>query len=225
MLNTRQLDTVVARLPFLDSAESPLLRELTDNAAWLRLPAGRTVFNAGDVCTALAVLVSGSVRVFTIGETGREITLYRFAAGESCILTVNCILSHDGFPAIAVVEEAAEAVIVPQDVFRRWINQYQPWRDYVFSLLSARLATVMAVVEEVAFRRMDARIADHLLTHCPPDAATLATTHQQIAAELGTSREVVSRILEDFAAGGLVRTGRGAVTLRDRAGLRRRATG
>jgi CRP/FNR family transcriptional regulator len=170
----------------------------------------------------MAVLLSGSMRVFKLAETGREITLYRFGYGEGCILTANCILGNHQFPAIAAVEREAEAIAISATAFRLWVNRYQAWRDYVFDLLSRRLATVMAIVEEVAFRRMDARIADFLLQRLTSQAPLLHITHQQIAAELGTSREVVSRILEDFSVAGLIETGRGSIRLLDPQGLQRR---
>ena len=159
------------------------------------------------------------MRVYKIGETGREITLYRFGNGESCILTANAILSHKTFPAVATVEKDAEAVMIPSDIFRAWVGKYDLWREFVFELLSERLSSVMAIVEEVAFRRMDARLASLLLTrsqHRNP----WRITHQEIAAELGSSREVISRLLEDFSAQGLIRPSRGEIEVLDPESLR-----
>ena len=143
-------------------------------------------------------------------ETDREITLYRFGYGESCILTANAILSSKSFPAIATVEADAEAVMIPADVFRDWVGRYDLWRDFVFNLLSDRLATVLAVVDEVVFKRMDRRVAA-LLLRKSQEEPILRITHQEIAVELGSSREVISRILEDLARQGLVKPGRGTL--------------
>ena len=120
------------------------------------------------------------------------------------------------------MERDAEAILIAATTFRDWVNRYEAWRSYIFNLLSRRLATVMAVVDEVAFRRMDARIADFLSRRLTPDSPALRITHQKIAAELGTSREVVSRILEDFTGNGLIETGRGTIRLLDHTGLMRR---
>jgi CRP/FNR family transcriptional regulator len=166
--------------------------------------------------------VSGVVRVYQIGETGREITLYRFGLGQSCILTANAILNQQTFPAIATVEQDAEAVMVPADAFREWVRRHDLWRTFVFDLLSQRLTSVMAIVEEVAFHRMDTRLAAFLLERSRT-AGPLRLTHQEIAAELGSAREVVSRILEDFAAQGLIRASRGLVEVTDAEGLAARA--
>jgi CRP/FNR family transcriptional regulator len=223
MLTPAQLHEAIALLPFLTDSTTPAARAFTEQATLMRFPAGTTVFEEGDICSIFTILATGQVRVFTIGETGREITLYRFARGESCILTTSCILSAEQFPAIATVEQDVEAYVVPDTAFHEWINTFQPWRTYIFQLLSRRLATVMAVLDAVAFRRMDARIAEFLLQRIAPAQPALSLTHQQIAADLGTSREVVSRILSDFADDGLVQIGRGVVTVIDQAGLGRRA--
>ncbi len=223
MLRDDDLKRVMPALPFLARAPTDLVRDFLREASIRAIPAGVQIFAEGDECNAIAVLLSGTVRVFKIGETGREITLYRFDQGESCILTANCILGSHQFPAIAVVERDAEAIVIPASAFREWVNRYELWRDYVFDLLSRRLASVMAIVDEVAFRRMDARIADFLARRLSASAPHMRMTHQQIAAELGTSREVVSRILEDFSAAGLIATGRGTITLLDHAGLVQRA--
>lgn len=203
--------TVLNELPFLAAAPQTVVDAFAAQTMRANIPAGTVVFTEGDACESIAILVSGSVRVFKIGLTGREITLYRFAQGESCILTANCVLSERQFPALARVEDNAVAYIVPAAVFRAWVNTQAFWRTYVFGLLSQRLATVMAIVDEVAFRRMDERLSEFLLKRAEASGPVLRLTHQDIAAELGTSREVVSRILEDFAAAGSIKTARGVI--------------
>jgi CRP/FNR family transcriptional regulator len=212
MLTPTDFDRLAQALPFLRRAETELVREFKQTAFSLRIPAGKDVFVEGDEANAIALLLSGVVRVYKIGETGREITLYRFGLGESCILTANAILSQKSFPAIATVEQEAEAVMIPAETFREWVRRYEAWREFVFDLFSQRLVSVMAIVDEVAFRRMDARVADLLLRRAAA-GLVLRLTHQELAAELGSSREVISRILEDFAERGLVRTGRGTVEI------------
>ncbi len=195
-----------------------MLREFRQSAFVARIPKGRDVFMEGEHVDAIALLISGVVRVFKIGEMGREITLYRFGNGESCILTANAILSQKTFPAIAVVESEAEAVMIPAAAFRDWVRRYDLWREFVFDLLSQRLASVMSILDEVVFRRMDARIAAFLLKKAKPESR-IQITHQEIAAELGTSREVVSRILEGFASAGLIGSARGELEVLDPEGL------
>jgi CRP/FNR family transcriptional regulator, anaerobic regulatory protein len=212
MIDKTQLARTQLALPLLQRAETDLVREFQQAAFFARFPAGRDVFVEGDRVDAIALLISGVVRVYKMGETGRQITLYRFGDGQSCILTANAILSRKSFPAVATVEKDAEAAMVPADVFRDWVRRYTPWRDFVFDLLSARLASVMEIVEEVAFRRMDSRLADFLAVRAR-GGNPIPITHQAIASELGTSREVISRLLEDLAEQGLIRMSRGQIEM------------
>src|SRR3972149_4295416 len=163
MLDINQFERISFAMPFLQRADASLLNDLKREAQFAKIPAGHDVFVEGDRVDGIALLLSGVVRVYKIGETGREITLYRFGLGQSCILSANAIISQKSFPAIATVEEDAEAVMIPADIFREWVNKYDLWREFVFDLLSERLSTVMAVVDEVVFKRMDRRVAALLL--------------------------------------------------------------
>ena len=214
MLDTTQFNRLAFAMPFLQKADDRLKQELRQHAQFVRIPAGHDVFVDGDRVDGIALLLSGVVRVYKIGETGREITLYRFGLGQSCILTANAILSQKSFPAIATVEEAAEAVMIPAEVFRTWVGRFELWREFIFDLLSERLSTVMAVVDEVVFKRMDRRVAALLLNQARVQNP-LRVTHQEIAAELGSSREVISRILEDFSKAELIESGRGTIAVLD----------
>jgi CRP/FNR family transcriptional regulator len=218
MLEPSQFARLAQSLPLLQNADAELVREFQQAATFARIPAGQDVFLEGDRVDGIALLLSGVVRVYKIGETGREITLYRFGLGQSCILSANAILNQITFPAIATVEQDAEAVIIPSATFRDWVRRYDLWRDFVFDLLSQRLSTLMTIVDEVAFRRMDARLASFLRTRSQVQNP-MRITHQEIASELGTSREVISRLLEDLSARGLVRSTRGEIEVLDEAGL------
>jgi CRP/FNR family transcriptional regulator, anaerobic regulatory protein len=222
MINPEQFNRIVRVLPLLEHATPGLLREFQQKAFFARIPAGHDVFVEGDRADAIALLISGIVRVYKIGETGREITLYRFGNGESCILTANAILSQKNFPAIATVEKEAETVMIPAETFRDWVQRYDLWREFVFDLLSERLSSVMATVEEVAFRRMDQRVAT-FLSKRRGQSDSIRITHQEIAAELGSSREVISRILEDLSALGIIGVSRGTIKVLDWKALQARS--
>jgi CRP/FNR family transcriptional regulator len=222
MIHEDQYRRVADALPLLKKAEPALTRAFREQAFYARIHAGQDIFAEGDRADALALLISGVVRVYKIGETGREITLYRFGEGESCILTANAILSQSTFPALATVERDAEAVMIYAEDFREWVNRWDLWRAFFFDLLAQRLSAMLEVVEEVAFRRVDTRVAAHLAARARQENPVRAT-HQEIAAELGSSREVITRILADLAAQGFVRLQRGAVEVIDPQGLARRA--
>jgi CRP/FNR family transcriptional regulator len=218
MLDENHFERISLALPFLQSASPQLIRDFKDNAYFAKIPSGRDIFVEGDEVDGIALMMSGVVRVYKLGETGREITLYRFGEGESCVITANAILNQQGFPAIAQVEQDAEAVMIPAEVFSNWVKQYDPWRDFVFSLVSDRLASVMEIVDEVAFQRMDRRVASFLLNRSKLQNPILIT-HQEIANEIGSSREVISRLLEDFSNRELVRLSRGEIQILDFEGL------
>lgn len=201
----------------------PLFMQHLEQAAVVRtLPPGQYVCHEGDSCGFLPLLLAGRARVHKVAESGRELTLYRIEAGDSCVLTASCIMSDIPFPALAVTETEVEALLVPAAAVRAWMTESPAWRNYIFQLVAHRLADVIAVVEEVAFRRMDARVAALLLERATADDAALIT-HQELAVELGSSREVISRILRDLENEGMIRRNRGAIVLLDREGLRRKA--
>lgn len=222
MINPDQFERVERLLPVLQRSSPELKREFQRSVSFARIPGGRDVFVEGEDIQSIALLLSGEVRVYKIGETGREITLYRFGQGESCVLTANAILSRQTFPAIATVEKEAEVVLIPAEAFRDWVKRYDAWREYVFDLFSQRLSTVMAVVDEVVFQQMDRRLAT-LIYQRALQQNPLHITHQEIAAELGSSREVISRLIEDLAGQEILRLRRGVVEVLDAARLKTRS--
>ncbi len=222
MLEAKYYDRIAEALPFLKKTDSQIAREFRQAAYYARIPVGKDIFVEGDAVQSIALLLSGNVRVYKIGENGREITLYRFGLGESCILTANAIMNHQTFPAVALVESEAEAIMVPAETFRDWMRRHEEWRTFLFDLLSQRLAAVMSIIDEVVFHRMDARVAALLLRHTD-QGSIIQMTHQEIADELGSSREVISRILEGFESAGLISSSRGQVEILDAPELEARA--
>jgi CRP/FNR family transcriptional regulator, anaerobic regulatory protein len=207
---------VLAKLPLFQSATPELRREILSEAQIVRLGAGAYFLREGDRCAHFAMIVSGRMRVFKLAETGHEITLYHVGAGEACPLNVSCILSDRPVPAMAMVEEEVEAVVLPAAAFHRWITQHESLRSFVFEMFTSRLAEVMSLVEEVAFRRMDQRLARHLSDLFRDDGGwrhSIDTTHAQIAADLGTAREVVSRLLKELERIGAISLTRGRIDL------------
>lgn len=218
MINEETLVLLKQTYPFLNGLTESEQENLRTYSLTKILPRGETVFLEGDNCSFFAFVLRGTVRVFKSGETGREITLYRFHKGESCILTASCILSKNKFPAIAVVEEEAETVLVPNELLREFVKGYDAWRTYFFEILSARLGEVMEIIDEVAFRKMDSRIADYIISNS--NSGVLNATHLEIASELGTSREVVSRILKDLEKEKLIILDRGKIIINNSLNLK-----
>lgn len=167
----------------------------------------------GDSCSHIALVLSGDLRVYKAGETGREITLYEIGPGETCILNASCILSNMDYPANAKTLSRVEAILLPAYEFSAMLDSHAQLRAFVFNIISRRLASIMALLEEVVFNRMDERLDDYLLEKS--EDGLLEATHQAIANDLGTSREVVSRLLKDFERKGRVRLSRNSIELLD----------
>ena len=218
----KELDRFFHIFPFLLDSDESIRDQVLDHLTVMTIPKGDIIFNEGDECRQMAFILSGIVRVYKTGETGREITLYRLRSGDSCILTASCIFSHSNFPAIAVAEEDVEAAVVPSNIFRKWLNLHEVWRNYTFNLLAQRFSEIMTVLEEVAFKRLDIRIAKLILNLSENKQDDLKIKHKDIAMELGSSREVVSRILEQFASENILVLKRGSIMVQDIDKLKRK---
>ena len=179
-------------------------------------PAGTEIFRAGDPCNHFVIVLSGSVRVQYLDQNGNEIVLYRVLEGETCILTTSCLLGQARYPAQGIAEEQLQAALVPMKIFQKALA-HEPVRNYVFNTLGKRLADLMVLIEEVAFRRMDGRLAHYLLKH----GDVVRATHQEIAVELGSAREVISRLLKDFERKGWIAMQRRRIDILDRQALDR----
>jgi CRP/FNR family transcriptional regulator len=201
---------------FLQECDPRHYKEFLQTAFLGHLKKGQSICSQGSACEHLALILNGSARIYKLGENGREITLYRIGAGKSCILTASCIVSHQPFPAYAECEEDLDVVMIPAGALHRWMAESTAWRDYVFGLVAQRMADIISLVEEVVFSRVDRRIASYLLKrHHADNQPTIHATHQEIASDLGTSREVVSRILKDFEIKNLIAVARGSIKLLD----------
>jgi len=202
----------IEAFPVFSKAADKLISELLSVSLFKKFPKNLRVYTEGDACNGIAFLLSGEIRVFKSGEAGREITLYEIGKGETCILNASCILSSLTYPANAVSTESGDMLLILSHDFRRLIATYEDMRNFVFNILSQRLAEVMALVEEIAFGRMDRRLLDYLVEKS--DHNQLMATHQKIADDLGTSREVVSRLLKDYERKGRISLSRNLIELK-----------
>ncbi|NLH81392.1 MAG: Crp/Fnr family transcriptional regulator [Phyllobacteriaceae bacterium] len=207
----------VAGLSWLAPEDRALLAGRAQTAS---LAAGTVVFSPGSPCGVYLLVLEGSIRVQMIADTGREIVLYRVRRGESCVLTTACLLGAEAYPAEGVVEEPTVGVAVPAAVFDELMARSAEFRRFVFAGYGRRVADILATMQAAVFHRVDARLARHLAAR---GAGPIEVTHQDLAVELGTAREVVSRHLKAFEKRGLVRLGRGTVEVVDRGALARLA--
>ncbi|MDP2196716.1 MAG: Crp/Fnr family transcriptional regulator [Rhodocyclaceae bacterium] len=202
--------------PVLQTVPLPLQARLASEARQMAAPAGTVLFDERQPCQGFPLVLSGAIRVAKLAANGRELPLYRVLPGESCIITSSCLLGHIDYNARGVAEGDTTLLLLPRPLFDDLLAQ-TPFRDFVFKLFSERIVELMQLIEEVAFRKLDQRLANLLLGK----GRQLHTTHQQLADELGSVREMVSRLLKGFADQGLVRLGREQIEILDAAGLRK----
>jgi CRP/FNR family transcriptional regulator, anaerobic regulatory protein len=200
--------------PALAALDEPAARVLRKSATVVTLPVGATPFHQGGACEAYLFVVSGSVRVHMVSESGREIVLYRVEDGQTCILTTCCLMSREDYPAHAVTETEVTAAVLPAGAFRELVARSAGFREFVFSAYGHRVADLMLLVDQVAFHSIDLRLARFLLENKGSDGR-IDATHQRVAVELGTAREVVSRQLKEFERRGWVALHRGRIDVVD----------
>ncbi len=204
----------VDRFPGLSRLDSTTKKLLVSRSAVVTVSKGTMVFGPGKSPENMLFLLDGTVRVQQVSETGHQIVLYRIEAGQSCVLTTACLLAYDDYSAEGIAEADIKAAAVPRDVFDNLVAQSKPFRDFVFAAFSKRITDLFLMIDEVAFQRMDVRLADKLVK-LSGDTRKITTTHQKLSIELGTAREVVSRQLQEFQRRGWIEQARGSVTLLD----------
>lgn len=184
--------------------------------------AGTEIVRSGDPCQSFILLSRGVLRVYQAGECGREIVLYRVRAGDLCVLTLSTLMASAAYSAGAMAEEDVEVVMIPMTSFQTALTHSDAFRIFVITTLAQRMGEVMAMVEQVAFQRLDLRLACLLgQLFSQNQGATLAITHQGLALELGSTREVISRMLKEFERSGCIRLHRGMIELLSPEVLRR----
>ena len=208
--------------PGLNRLPPHLVESLVHASTVVDLPAGSRIYGPGQAPASYLLLLEGSVRVQQVSESGREIVLYRVSAGESCALTTACLMGYEDYPAEAIAETQVRAVSIPRATFDDLIARSAEFRRFVFTAFSTRVTNLFRIIEEVAFSRMDIRLA-HKLIELSHGADHVAATQQQLASELGTAREVVSRILSEFQRRGWVAPSRGNIAISDRPALEKLA--
>lgn len=198
--------------PGLGNISDDVSRLLDEKAQHIALDQGAVIFGPGSPAENLLLLISGTVRVQQLSEAGREIILYRVHAGESCVLTTACLLAFEDYSAEGIAETDIQAILIPRNDFDTLMSISKEFRAFVFEAYSKRITDLFLVIEEIAFKRMDIRVAQKLL-ELGDAQGLLHLTHQQLAIELGTAREVISRQLKEFERRGWLSLSRGTITL------------
>jgi CRP/FNR family transcriptional regulator len=215
MLNADTRSRLLQHYPALAGLPAAEQEGLLANAMVMPLPGGTIVFDENQACQGFPMLLSGSIRVIKAAPSGRELQLYRVTPGESCILTSSCLLGHTRYTARGIAEQDLEMVLLPAQSFHALLEKHEVFRNYVFHLFSDRLTDLMQLVSAVAFQKLDQRLAALLASKPNP----LHITHQALADELGSAREIVSRLLKGFADQGWVKMAREQIEVTDKTAL------
>ena len=217
MLDSAVKDKLFQHYPMLRELPASQLDDLLSAAASMNVPAGTVMFDENQSCQGFPLLLSGSIRVIKAAANGRELQLYRVGPGESCILTSSCLLGHASYHARGIAETDTEMVALPPAAFKKLVSAHEPFRDYIFGLFSERLTDLLQLVSAVAFQKLDQRLAALLIAKPSP----IHITHQALADELGSVREIVSRLLKNFADQGWVKLGREHIEVVDAPALKK----
>lgn len=207
----------LGRFPALSALPAHLARDVASQLHPMSANPGTTLFDVGTACQSLPLLLDGRIKVSKRAENGREIRLYNVHAGELCIVTVGCLLGGSSYPATGIAETSLQALALPRPLFMRLLNEHAPFREWVFQIFTDRIAGLMQLVEEVAFHKLDQRLAAWLVEHAP----RVEASHQSIADELGSVREIISRLLRQFEDQQLVSLGRERIEVLDAPRLKR----
>jgi CRP/FNR family transcriptional regulator len=208
-------------MPSLAGMPPALEQEVAHNLRLMKVPAGTSVFSERDPCNGFPIVLRGRVRVSKALESGRELALYEVTPGESCVISTSCMLGSAPYGARGECATDAEIALIPRNTFDRLIAEHRPFREEVLQVFADRILHLMELIESIGFQRLDRRLAASLLGK----GAKVSASHQEIAEQLGVSRESVSRLLKQFEQGGCVNLGRGAIEITDAAALRRIASG
>ena len=218
-----QVTSVKTEFPsLLDDAPHEVRSAFRAHALFKHLKEGERLTLEGDSCHYFPIVHSGVIRVFKVGPNGQEVTLYRIQKNEGCVLTMTCLLRSARFPAYAVVEHQCSVFLIPAGTFHTWVMKFPFWRDFVFSYMTRVITNVISLVEEVAFKKVDLRIMELLVRRSGDGVPVISITHQEIAREVGTAREVVSRILKGLEREDLIQLSRNAITVTNLHRLRTR---
>ena len=196
------------------------LARLREGSMFVMLPEGSRIFGPGQAPENFLLLIDGTIRVQQVSESGREIVLYRVSAGQSCALTTACLMGYEEYLAEGIAETAVRAVAIPRSLFDELIASSREFRRFVFTAFSRRVTDLFRIIEEVAFSRIDVRLAQRLL-QMADDKNHVSATHQDFANELGSAREVISRQINEFQRRGWIKAARGSIELTDKKALSR----
>lgn len=197
-----------------DIFQSDLVKEIENSGNLKHFEAGDTIVNMDSYIKHIPVVISGSMKVIRTEVDGREILLYYLTPGESCIVSILAGMKNETSKIKAIVEEDAEIMLIPADKAKEWVRKYPEWTDFIFNLYQKRFEELLEVVNSVAFQKIDTRLL-HLIKQKTQlyQSKEISVTHQQLADELGITREATSRVLKQMEKENLLILSRNKIEL------------
>ena len=197
-----------------DIFQSDMVKEIENSGNLKHFEAGDTIVNMDSYIKHIPVVISGSMKVIRTEEDGREILLFYLTPGESCIVSILAGMKNDTSKIKAIVEEDAEIMLIPADKAKEWVRKYPEWTDFIFNLYQKRFEELLEVVNSVAFQKIDTRLL-HLIKQKTQlyQSKEISVTHQQLADELGITREATSRVLKQMEKENLLILSRNKIEL------------
>lgn len=221
MLEEKDQKTLAQLLPFWRSLTPEQQAMLEKSASARTYAKGESLHRGSEDCSGLMLLIEGQLRAYALGESGREITLYRLFPRDLCVFTASCVLKNIQFDVFIEAQKESRVFLVPAHLFQELMHTSLAVSDYASQLIAARFSEVMWVMEQVLFMRFDQRLALFLLQAADIEGTdTLHLTHEDIAKELGSAREVVTRMLKYFQSDGSVSLFRGGLRILSRERLK-----
>ena len=202
--------------PFWDKLTDAQREKLLEVAHPMSVKAGTIVHNGSMDCLGLLLIGSGQLRVYTLSDEGREVTLYRLFELDICLFSASCVMPSVQFEVVIEAEKDTELTVIPSCLFKNLMEDSAPVANYANQLISSRFSEVMWLMEQIMWKSFDKRLAKFLLEESALEGTnTLKITHEKIANHIGSAREVVTRMLRYFQGEGIVSLSRGTVELTD----------
>lgn len=220
MNHTKNIELWLERFPKLTSLQADHLELAASVVQFPVLEPGAVAYREEWPCPNYVMCVDGRTRVFKLSDTARELLIYQVQSGGTCVLTTQCLLSGGNFPAESIAETRTTLAAIPKASFHTLMEQSPEFRDLVLTDYAKLLSQLVSLVDEVAFSTTSRRLARRLLAD-GGDHGQVLKTHQQLAGDVGSVREVVSRTLSEWEQAGWITTGRGEIHVTDRAALAR----
>lgn len=181
----------------INNFEPGLLKEMEHSGSNVFLKAGDVIIEPGQVVQNIPMIISGTIKVSRLDESGKELLLYYVNANESCAMTFTCCMEQHKSEIKAVAEEDVELIMLPAYKMDEWMSKYPSWKSFVMRTIQQRFDELLKTIDHIAFEKMDERLIHYLKDKSKAHHSPLLNiSHQQIADELATSREVISRLLK-----------------------------